>query len=55
MDYNADGNILGRLGAIALLALAAFGVHRVSCGGTMCPLMKTVSCCSGESAPKPAN
>ncbi len=49
---NADGNILGRLGAIALLVAAGYGLHRLNCGGGMCPVMKTDSCCAG--APKPA-
>lgn len=45
---NQDGNLLGRLGAIAVLAAAGFGLHRLNCGaGEMCPLMKTDSCCAG--------
>lgn len=52
---NSDGNILGRLGAIALLAAAGFGLHRLNCGtGDMCPLMKTDSCCAGADAKAPA-
>ncbi len=43
----SDGNVIGRLGAIALLAAAGFGLHRLNCEGGMCPLMKTDSCCSG--------
>ncbi len=45
---NDDGNILGRLGAVILIAAAGFGLHRLNCGtGEMCPLMQTDSCCSG--------
>ena len=55
---NEDGNILGRIGAVALLAAAGFGLHRLNCAsGEMCAVMKTDSCCSGEtktSAPAPA-
>ena len=57
-DYQ-DGNVLGRIGAVALIALAVFGVHRLNCGDGMCPVMQTDSCCAGEKpasaeAPKPA-
>ncbi|MBI2789378.1 MAG: hypothetical protein HYX59_11905 [Elusimicrobia bacterium] len=56
---NADGNILGRLGAIALLVAAGYGLHRLNCSGGMCPLMKTDSCCADAArtavpAPVPA-
>lgn len=44
---NEDGNMLGRLGAVALLVAAGFGLHRISCDSGMCPLMKTDSCCAG--------
>ncbi len=44
---NSDGNVIGRLGAIAVLVAVGFGLHRINCGGGMCPLMKTESCCSG--------
>lgn len=41
-----DGNIIGRLGAILLLAGAGFGLHRLTCStGEMCAVMKTDSCC----------
>lgn len=43
----ADGNILGRLGAIALLVAVGYGLHRLNCGGGVCPVMKTDSCCAG--------
>ena len=43
-QFNSDGNILGRLGALALIVAAGFGLHRLNCGGGMCPLMKTDSC-----------
>lgn len=48
-QLNADGNIIGRLGAIALLVAAGFGLHKISCDGGMCPVMKTDSCCAGMS------
>ncbi|MDD5304562.1 MAG: hypothetical protein PHS14_15810 [Elusimicrobia bacterium] len=44
---NEDGNILGRLGAIALIVAAGFGLHRLNCDAGMCPLMQTDSCCAG--------
>lgn len=54
-----DGNILGRLGAVALLVAAGYGLHRLNCGGGLCPVMKTDSCCAGAAktavpAPAPA-
>lgn len=45
-----DGNYLGRLGALALLVAAGFGLHRLNCGDGMCPLMKTDSCCGAAAA-----
>jgi hypothetical protein len=45
-QLNEDGNLLGRLGAIALLVAAGFGLHRLNCSGGMCPLMKS-DCCAG--------
>lgn len=52
---NSDGNIIGRLGAIALLAAAGFGLHRLNCStGDMCPVMKTDSCCAGADGKAPA-
>jgi hypothetical protein len=51
MKLFSDGNFIGRIGAILLLAAAGFGLHRLNCGtGGMCPLMKTDSCCSGAAA-----
>lgn len=51
---NEDGNIIGRLGAFALIVAAGFGLHRLNCSsGEMCPLMKTDSCCAGASKAKP--
>jgi hypothetical protein len=44
---NEDGNILGRLGAVALLVAVGFGLHRLNCEGGMCPVVKTDSCCAG--------
>lgn len=47
-QFNQDGNLLGRLGAVAVLVAAGFGLHRLNCGaGEMCPLMQTDSCCAG--------
>lgn len=43
-QFNDDGNILGRLGAVAILAALGFGYHKLSCGEGMCPMMKT-DCC----------
>ena len=52
--FNEDRNIIGRVGALAVIVAVAFGLHRLGCGtGEMCPVMKTDSCCSGE-AVKPA-
>lgn len=55
---NEDGNIIGRVGAIALLVAAGFGFHRLNCSGGMCPVVKTDSCCAGamghEKAEAPA-
>ncbi|MCM2305109.1 MAG: hypothetical protein NDJ72_10430 [Elusimicrobia bacterium] len=55
---NADGNLLGRLGAITLLAAAGFGLYRLNCSGGMCPPVQTDSCCAGAekaaAAPVPA-
>lgn len=48
-QLNSDGNLLGRIGAIALLSAAGFGFHRLSCDAGICPVMKTDSCCSGMS------
>lgn len=48
-EINGDGNIIGRIGAVALLAAAGFGLHRLNCAaGEMCPVMQTDSCCAGE-------
>ena len=55
---NADGNIIGRLGALAFLLAAGFGLHKLNCGnGEMCEVMKTDSCCAGaaKAAPAPAS
>ncbi|MBI5246574.1 MAG: hypothetical protein HY923_05290 [Elusimicrobia bacterium] len=51
----ADGNILGRLGALALIVAASFGLHRLNCGDGMCPVMKTDSCCAGASKTAPVS
>lgn len=48
-SINGDGNLLGRIGAIALLAAAGFGLHRLNCStGEMCPVMASDGCCAGE-------
>ena len=48
-EINGDGNLLGRIGAIALIAAAGFGLHRLNCStGEMCPVMQTDGCCAGE-------
>lgn len=49
--FNEDGNILGRIGAVALLVAAGYGLHRLNCGGGMCPVLKTDSCCAGAAKP----
>lgn len=50
---NEDGNIIGRIGALALIAAAGFGLHRLNCAtGEMCPVIKTDSCCAGETQAK---
>lgn len=51
MDYFEDGNYLGRLLAVALIVGVGYGVHRINCGGAMCPVMKTESCCAPAAAP----
>lgn len=50
MAYNEDGNLIGRAGALLVIALAAWGVHKISCATDSCPVMES-SCCTGE---KPA-
>lgn len=45
--FIGDGNIIGRLGAIALIVAVGFGLHRLGCDAGMCPVMKTDSCCAG--------
>jgi len=48
---NSDGNLIGRVGAILVLAAAGFGLHRLNCStGEMCEIMKTESCCTGTAA-----
>lgn len=47
---NGDRNTIGRLGAVALLIAAGFGLHHLNCvSGEMCPVMKVDSCCAGAS------
>lgn len=49
---NSDGNIVGRLGAVAVIVGALWGVHRISCSTGYCPTMKqaSASCCPTEGA-----
>ncbi|MDP3542536.1 MAG: hypothetical protein Q8T11_08745 [Elusimicrobiota bacterium] len=44
---NGDGNIIGRLGAVALLIAAGIGLRNLTLYGQMCP-MKSSACCSGS-------
>lgn len=44
MNYFEDGNYLGRLLAVALVVGVGYGIHKINCGGAMCPVMKTESC-----------
>jgi hypothetical protein len=56
-EFLSDGNYIGRLGAVVLIGLAFYGVHKVNCESGMCPVMKTDSCCStpdAAHAPAPA-
>lgn len=46
---NGDGNLIGRLGAVALLIAAGIGLRNLSVYGRMCP-MKSSSCCGGSEA-----
>lgn len=50
----SDGNIIGRIGALALIVAAGFGLHRLNCA-EMCPVVKTDSCCSGAAHSKAAS
>lgn len=46
---NEDGNVIGRVGALAVIALALWGVNRVMCGPEHCPMPRGgSSCCPGE-------
>ncbi len=47
-EFLSDGNYIGRVGAVAVIALAVWGVHKVNCDSGMCPVMKTDSCCSSS-------
>ncbi|MBI4060541.1 MAG: hypothetical protein HY403_03840 [Elusimicrobia bacterium] len=44
--FNDDGNVVGRVAAVALLIAAGFGLRRLGIGA-MCPVIKTDSCCAG--------
>jgi|CXWL01.1.fsa_nt_gi hypothetical protein len=50
-ELNCDGNILGRAGAVALLLFVAFSLRGMNTDGWMCPLVKTMSCCTSAAAP----
>ena len=49
---NSDGNVVGRLGAVAVIVATLWGVHKVSCSTGYCPTMKqaSASCCPTEGA-----
>lgn len=52
MKMNEDGNVIGRLGALAVIAFTVWGVHRINCNEGYCPIMQksAMSCCApGES------
>ncbi len=51
---NGDGNLIGRLGAAALLIAAGLGLRGLTGFGAMCPVVKTDSCCSGTDVPAKA-
>lgn len=53
-SYVSDGNYIGRLGAVLVLGLSIYGVHKVNCDAGMCPVMKTDSCCGSVPAAAPA-
>lgn len=46
---NGDGNLIGRLGAVALIIAAGIGLRNLSVYGQMCP-MKSSSCCGASEA-----
>lgn len=52
MNINQDGNVVGRIGAVAVIAVTLWGVHKVSCSTGWCPTMKqaSASCCPTEGA-----
>ncbi len=48
-EINDDGNLLGRIGAVALLVAAGFGLYRLNCStGEMFSVMQTDGCHAGE-------
>ena len=49
MNANNDGNLLGRITALALILGAVYGVHAISRGRLGCPLGNG-SCCGMESS-----
>lgn len=56
MTFNQDGNMIGRIGAVAVIGLTLWGVHKVSCEAGFCPTMNkpAASCCPTE-APQSAS
>lgn len=56
MTFNQDGNVIGRVGALAVIALALWGVHRVSCDEGFCVTMDkpAVDCCASGAKTAPA-
>lgn len=52
---NEDGNVIGRVGALAVIIFTVWGVTRINAGKfALCPVEKTSSCCVGEATPAPA-
>jgi hypothetical protein len=52
MTLNQDGNVIGRVGALAVVVLTLWGVQRINAGKfTMCPIDREkagTSCCMTE-------
>jgi hypothetical protein len=42
---NADGNFIGRLGALLVIAVAVVGLGRVAGMEGMCPVKAATGCC----------
>ena len=50
--FNADGNLLGRIGALAVIGVMALSLNKIICGGGACPFAKATSSCRSVEAPK---